>query len=79
MSANPVADGERLFQGMGVEILQSRSGVIIMGHTGSVDGYLTAAFYVKASDTVMVLHINKSDSRTFNSILSKTLKIILNE
>ena len=76
MMNDPVVEGERKLQGMGVEILQSRSGVNVVGHTGDADGYLTAAFYVPVSDTVMVLHMNKSDSKTFGSVLSKILKII---
>ncbi len=79
MAKAPVVEGERKLQGMGVEILQSRSGVTVMGHTGSVDGYLTAAFYVPATDTVMVLHMNKSDTKTFGSVLSQTLKIIVSK
>jgi D-alanyl-D-alanine carboxypeptidase len=72
----PVTEGERKLQGMGVEILQSRSGVNVVGHTGAADGYLTAAFYVQATDTTMVLHMNKSDTKIFGSVLSKIFKII---
>lgn len=79
MKSNPVIEDERKWQGMGVEILQSRSGIEIVGHTGAVDGYLTAAFYVPATDTVMVLHMNKSDNKIFSSVLSKTLRIITSQ
>lgn len=59
MTADPVIERERKFQGMGVEILESRSGVKVIGHTGAIDGYLTAAFYAPEIDTVLVLHINR--------------------
>ncbi len=77
MSENPVTNRERTLQGLGVEILQSGNGVKIMGHTGGADGYSTAVFYVKTTDTVMVLHLNKSNTKIINSILSKILKIII--
>lgn len=76
MMENPVMERERKFQGMGVEILESRSGVKVVGHTGAVDGYLTAAFYVPEKDTVLVLHINRFDENAFNGTLSGILKIL---
>lgn len=76
MLENPVMERERKFQGMGVEILESRSGVKVVGHTGAVDGYLTAAFYVPETDTVLVLHINRFDESTFNGTLGGVLKVL---
>ena len=77
MTAAPVHERERKLQGLGVEILTSRSGVQVFGHTGSNDGYLTAAFYVPEADTVLVLHINRSDEEAFAYLLSETLKIVM--
>lgn len=77
MSANPVQERERKLQGLGVEILISRSGTEILGHTGAIDGYLSAAFYIPAADTVMVLHMNRFDDVTFSQTLSRVLRIIM--
>lgn len=73
----PVVEKERKFQGMGVEILQSRTGAKIIGHTGAIDGYLTAAFYAPDADTVIVLHINRFDDEAFSSILGRVFRVIL--
>ena len=78
MTRDPVMERERKFQGMGVEILESRSGVKVVGHTGAIDGYLTAAFYIPEKDTVFVAHINRFDENAFNQILSRILKTLTN-
>jgi len=77
MSVNPVQERERKYQGLGVEILISRSGAKVLGHTGAIDGYLSAAFYIPDADTVMVLHMNRFDDATFSQTLSRVLKIIM--
>ena len=79
MTNAPVQERTRKLQGMGVEILESRSGVQVVGHTGGADGYLTAAFYIRESDLVFVLHINKSDEKRFSALLSQTLKTLLSQ
>ena len=79
MILNPVVQSERKLQGMGVELLRSRSGVNVIGHTGSADGYLTAAFYVPTKDTVIVLHMNKSDEKRFGGLLSAVLKEVISQ
>ncbi len=79
MTSDTVREKERKFQGLGAEIFQSRSGVNVVGHTGGADGYLTAAFYIQATDTVIVLHMNKSDEKIFGSVLSQILKITISE
>lgn len=76
MAAAPVEERERKQQGMGVEILTSRSGVKVFGHTGANDGYLTAAFYIPEADAVLVVHINRTDEAAFASLLSQSLRII---
>ncbi len=77
MAADPIAESARKFQGMGVEILESRSGDRVLGHTGAIDGYLSAAFYIPAKDAVLVIHINRSDEVAFKTILSQALKLVL--
>lgn len=77
MKADPVKERDRKYQGMGVEILESRSGVKVFGHTGALDGYLTAAFYAPELDTILILHINKFDEETFSEILGRVLRILI--
>ncbi len=77
MRAELITEKERKYQGMGVEVLESKTGARIYGHTGSVDGYLTAAFYIPAKDTTLVFHMNRSDDEAFTQALSKILKITL--
>ncbi len=77
MRVNPLQESERKFQGMGVEIMHSKSGSEVYGHTGGVDGYFTAAFYIPEKDAVMVLYINRSDEKGFSKTLGQTLKHIL--
>lgn len=73
MMANPVYETDQKQQGMGVEILTSKSGIKFVGHTGGLDGYLTAAFYLPIKDTVIVLHVNRSKEKQFG----KTLRSVL--
>jgi D-alanyl-D-alanine carboxypeptidase len=73
MVANPVYETEQKQQGMGVEILTSKSGIKFLGHTGGLDGYLTAAFYLPIKDTMIVLHVNRSKEKQFG----KTLRSVL--
>ncbi|MEM1396704.1 MAG: serine hydrolase domain-containing protein [Pseudomonadota bacterium] len=77
MAVAPVLERERKEQGMGVEILVSRSGVRVMGHTGGLDGYMTAAFYIPEKDATLVLHINKTDEDGFSQILGAALRAIM--
>jgi D-alanyl-D-alanine carboxypeptidase len=77
MLADPVYEAERKQQGMGVEILISRSGDKVWGHTGGLDGYLTAAFYVPIKDTVMVLHVNRSKARQFGQSIAALLGYVI--
>lgn len=76
MMTNPVYETEQKQQGMGVEILTSRSGTKCLGHTGGLDGYLTAAFYVPVKDTVIVLHVNRSKKKQFGKTLSSVLRYV---
>ncbi|WP_284165074.1 serine hydrolase domain-containing protein [Frigidibacter sp. SD6-1] len=73
MVAAPVEVRERKLQGLGTEIQLSRSGLKVVGHTGGLDGYLSAGFYVPDLDTVVVLHMNRSDEETFARVLGRVL------
>jgi D-alanyl-D-alanine carboxypeptidase len=68
---------ERVRQGMGAEVLVSRSGARVIGHTGGLDGYAIAAFYVPDTDTVFVLFINRSAGDAFNEALGGVLRALL--
>ena len=77
MMANPVVEAERKRQGMGVEILLSRKGKKIVGHTGGLDGYLSAAFYIPSSDAVVVLYVNRSKEKQFSKTLGSILRCLM--
>ena len=77
MMQAPVMESERKFQGLGVEMLVSKNGTKVYGHTGGLWGYLTAAFYIPEHDTVFVLHMNSSDGKVFQSTLSEILRVIV--
>ncbi|WP_161569550.1 serine hydrolase domain-containing protein [Veronia nyctiphanis] len=77
MMKKPISDSERVKQGFGTEILFSRAGTKVVGHTGALDGYLTAAFYIPSKDTSFVFHVNKTDHSGFSSTLSSVIKILL--
>lgn len=70
---------ERKQQGLGVEILESRQGTLVYGHTGGLWGYLSAAYYVPKTDTVLVLYMNRGDLTVFQSVLSDLLRIVTME
>lgn len=77
MTAHPVQEIARKAQGLGVEMLTSRSGETIYGHTGAIDGYLSAAFYIPSADAVLVIHINRSEEQAFSKLLGQALRLIL--
>ncbi len=77
MTQAPVKEGERKFQGLGVDIRVSRNGTEVYGHTGALWGYLSAAFYLPEHDIVLVLYMNRSDRKVFQSTLSEILRAIV--
>lgn len=74
----PLKISERKYQGLGTEILVSKTGTRILGHTGSIDGYLTSAFYFEDSDFTMIFHMNYSDVEGFSSTTRQILATIVN-
>ena len=77
MQAHANPDGERTLQGMGVEILRSSAGDVIVGHTGGLEGYATAAFYIPSKDAAFVIHVNTLRNSALNSALGATARILL--
>ena len=75
---DPIIQSERRLQVIGVEVLKSRSGVRGAGHTGVIDGYLTAAFYSPERNATLVAHINRFAANVFNQILSRVFKAFAN-
>lgn len=75
MVTDAITESERRLQGLGVEIMTSRSGVDVVGHTGGLDGYMTAAFYIPENDAFVLLHINRSNADGFSEILSQILRV----
>lgn len=76
MLSDLVEESDRKHQGYGAEVLTSRRGWSVVGHTGGLDGYLTAAFYAPLRDTVLVLHMNKSDENAFSETLGAVLRLL---
>ncbi len=76
MQAGANAENARHSQGMGVEIMTTRDGVRLVGHTGGIDGYFTVGFYIPEKDTVLVLHINRSDEAVLSRLLKEALQVI---
>ncbi|MBT1062459.1 beta-lactamase family protein [Bowmanella sp. Y26] len=76
MQTDAIEVSARMSQGYGLEIFTSRTGVKVLGHTGAADGYLSAAFYIPATDTSLVLHMNYSDTDGFKTVLSALLKTL---
>jgi len=76
MMADPARQSARVEQGMGVEILTSRSGVRFVGHTGSVDGYAVAAFYAPETDKVMVFFTNTTHGEGFMTGFTGVLRAL---
>lgn len=77
MLADPVEYEERKAYGLGVDILTTRSGDRLYGHTGSVWGYLSGAFYLPDRDTTMIVHINRNDEAIFGNLVRNTGRAIM--
>ncbi|KWV90887.1 serine hydrolase [Erythrobacter sp. YT30] len=77
MIADTAPESTRKRQGLGVEIFQSRSGDKVFGHTGSLDGYMSGAFYVPKTDTTIVIHMSRSDDQAFSALLSGTFTLAI--
>ena len=78
MLRSPLRVSERKSQGLGTEILVSKSGAKVIGHTGANDGYLTASFYIPSIDSVCIFHMNYSDVDGFNATLGALISSLLN-
>lgn len=58
MSALVPTGRERRASGLGVEVVTGRDGLVLVGHTGEVAGYLTFAFAAQTLNSTLVGHIN---------------------
>jgi len=58
MLSNTVDSGQRRKQSLGLEIITSKQGGQLIGHTGDTFGYQTVAFSDPASNTVFVASLN---------------------
>jgi len=65
-----------LSQGLGLETINGKSGVTLIGHTGDVFGYQTAAFARPELDVVFVTHINCDCTALTSSVLRNTHQAI---
>ena len=68
---------KRREHGLGLDIMTSREGTEVLGHTGGVDGYFTAGFYVPARDSVLVLYMNRSDEEIFGPLFGQCLREVV--
>lgn len=53
-----VSSGRRREQGLGLEIIETKSGGTLIGHTGDAFGYQTVSFSIPEVDTVFVASLN---------------------
>lgn len=73
MLADPVVRHRpRQFAGAGAEIIVSRSGTELVGHTGDTFGYLTFALAVPDYDLTMVGHVSANREDVFVEMLQST-------
>lgn len=78
MLADRVArDKPRQFAGAGAEMLVSRTGKQLVGHTGSTLGYLTFAFAIPEDNVTLVGHINADKKDAFNELLGSTVVAVM--
>lgn len=77
MAADPVLERKRREHGLGLDIMTSREGTEVLGHTGGVDGYFTAGFYVPVRDSVLVLYMNRSDEEIFGPLFGQCLREVV--
>lgn len=74
MAENPIEDDTHWRYGLGAEVYISQNGERFYGHTGDIFGYLTAAFYAPAHDTIIVLHMNRWNRDVFEETLEQVLR-----
>jgi D-alanyl-D-alanine carboxypeptidase len=59
--------------GLGADILETSAAGRLIGHTGSVWGYQTAAYYVPAHDATVVVHINRNKTSILSDLFKETV------
>lgn len=77
MTADPIETGKpRQQAGAGAEVRQSREGMLFVGHTGDVEGYLTFAYAAPDNDLTMIGHLSASEPATLAELLRATSSIV---
>lgn len=78
MRANPMVKmSKRQFAGAGVEMIVSRTGTELLGHTGDTFGYLSFAYAIPEHNVTLVGHTNTSDKEVFIGLLQSTILTVL--
>ncbi|MEP0393105.1 serine hydrolase domain-containing protein [Erythrobacter sp.] len=67
----------RQAQGLGIETITSRTGEMMIGHTGSAFGYKTLAFAIPERDLVFVAHLNCECDGMANTLLVNIYRAIV--
>jgi len=62
--------------GPGAEVRTSRGGLVLVGHTGDVEGYLSFAYAVPAKGATLVGHLTASDHERFGTLLRETVAAV---
>lgn len=70
MQTQTVAKHEAELSGLGAQIRTARNGMVFVGHTGEVYGYISAAYYVPEKDTVVIAHVNREHAKALIALLS---------
>lgn len=77
MRAGLVETGKpRQQAGPGAEVRTSRGGLVLVGHTGDVEGYLSFAYAVPAKGATLVGHLTASDPERFGTLLRETVAAV---
>lgn len=76
MTENPVETGKPLQRhGAGAQMRISQDGLRLVGHTGSIEGYLSFAYIAPEYGLTMIGHITASDKDAFTNLLTTTAQI----
>ncbi|WP_086933448.1 serine hydrolase domain-containing protein [Agarilytica rhodophyticola] len=76
MTKTLITSGRNKKQGMGLEVITSRAGDKLVGHSGDVFGYQTVAYAIPKLDAVFVGHINCDCGRLTSSLIGNTFRAL---
>jgi len=69
-------DGTRQYAILGAEVIETRSGYKLYGHTGDTYGYLTFAYAVPKFNATIIGHMNADKPDVFVKFLSASVKTL---